>query len=67
MSLSSLSLEIANPAQLSRQKQYMLVTCTGTLSGTFSSVTVPNSRWHVIYSPTSVKLIFVDGTLIRVL
>ena len=66
-SLSGLSLEIANPAQLSRQKQYTLVTCTGTLSGTFSSVTVPNSRWHVIYSPTSVKLIFVDGTLIRVL
>ncbi len=66
LNLSSLSLEIANPAQLNRQKQYTLVTCDGALSGTFGSVTVPN-RWHVVYASGTVKLIFADGTLIRVL
>ena len=67
MNISGLSLEIANSTQLNHQKQYTLVTCTGTRTGTFSSVTVPNNRWHVIYSADgTVKLIFVDGTLISV-
>ena len=67
LTLSSLALEIANPALLNRQKQYTLVTCTGMRSGTFNSVTVPDSRWHVIYlSDGTVKLIFADGTLIKI-
>ena len=65
LSLSSLALVVANPAQLNRQKQYTLVTCTGARTGTFGSVTVPDNRWHVIYSSGgTVKLIFVNGTLI---
>ena len=68
VNLSALSLVIANPSQLNRGKQYTLVTCTGTRTGTFSSVTVPDSRWHVIYQADgTVKLLFVDGTLVRVL
>ena len=67
VNLSGLNLVIANPAQLSRSKQYTLVTCTGTRTGTFSSVTVPDSRWHVVYQADgTVKLVFVDGTLLRV-
>ena len=38
-----------------------------TRTGTFSSVTVPDSRWHVVYrSDGSVQLLFSGGTLIRV-
>ena len=67
LSLSALSLVIANPSQLNRSKQYNLITCTGTRAGTFSSVTVPDSRWHVVYlADGTVKLIFVNGTLLRV-
>jgi hypothetical protein len=34
-------------------------------TGTFSSVTVPDNRWHAIYSSDgTLKLIFVNGTLI---
>jgi len=65
VSLSSLALVVANPSQLNRQKQYTLVTYTGARTGTFSSVTVPNSRWRVTYSSSgSVKLVYVDGTMI---
>jgi hypothetical protein len=36
-------------------------------TGSFGSLTVPDTRWHVVYTADgSVKLMFVDGTLIRV-
>ena len=67
LNLSGLTLVIANPAQLNHSKQYTLVTCTGTRTGTFGSVTGPDSRWHVVYlADGTVKLVFVDGTLLRV-
>ena len=66
VNLSALSLVIANPSQLDHHMQYTIATCTGTRTGSFSSVTVPNSRWHVVYlADGTVKLVFVDGTLLR--
>ena len=68
VNLASLALQIANPDQLDRQKQYTILTCTGTRTGTFSSNNFPNSRWHVVYGADgSVKLVFVDGTLLKLL
>ena len=68
LNLSALNLVIANPGQLNRTVQYTLATCSGTRTGTFASVTVPDSRWHVVYQTDgTVKLLFISGTLIRVL
>lgn len=67
LTLANLTLQIANPAQLNRQKAYTLVTCSGARTGTFASVVVPDSRWRVLYSSDgTVRLVFVDGTLITV-
>ena len=67
--LSDMSLEIANPEALDRTRTYTIVSCAegGTLNGTrFRSVSVPDSRWHVIYrSDGSAQLIYVSGTLLR--
>jgi autotransporter-associated beta strand protein len=66
--LSNLSLVVANPNALVRNKTYTFLTCSGTRTGTFKSVTVPDSRWHVIYrSDGTLQLLFVGGTLVRVL
>lgn len=65
MNLSALALEVANPAQLSTSRVYTIATVSGTRTGTFSSVTGPSSRWHVIYkNDGSVQLIYSNGTLI---
>ncbi len=67
INLAGLSLEIANPQALDPTKVYTILTCTGTRTGAFSSVTgLPDSRWHVAYSAGSVKLIFTSGTLISI-
>ena len=68
LNLSALTLVIANPGQLNRTQQYTLVTCTGTRTGAFASVTVPDPRWRMVYQADgTVKLLFLSGTLIRVL
>ncbi len=68
LNLSSLSLVIANPAQLDRHQQYTVLACTGTRTGVFAAVTIPDPRWHVVYlSNGAVKLIFSDGSLIKLL
>ena len=65
LNLSGLVLEIANPAALDLSRTYTIATFTGTRSGSFSSLTVPDSRWHVIYgSNNKVLLTFVNGTVI---
>lgn len=62
----SSSLVVANPAQLNRQIQYTVLTCTGTRSGSFGSVVAPDSRWRVLYrSDGSAKLVFVDGVVLK--
>jgi len=63
VTLAGLALQIANPDQLDRTKQYTIMTCTGSRNGTFSSSNFPDSRWHVSYrSDGTVKLVFVTGT-----
>ena len=63
--LSGLALQIVDTAQLDHAKSYTILTCTGTLTGTFTSNNLPNSRWHVIYqSDGTVKLVYVDGTVL---
>ncbi len=68
VTLSGMTLEIANPGQLDHSKQYTVLTYSGTRTGKFVSVTVPDSRWHVIYpSDGTVKLIYISGTMIMVM
>ena len=68
INLSGLALQIVDTDQLNRQQTYTILTCSGTRTGTFSATNLPDSRWHVIYgSDGSVKLIFLDGTLLRLL
>jgi hypothetical protein len=44
-----------------------LVTVSGTMTGEFASVTVPDPRWRVIYhSDGTVLLVFANGTMIQV-
>ena len=68
INLAGLSLQIANPEALDPTKAYTILTCSGTRTGAFSSVTgIPDSRWHSTYrTDGSVLLIFTDGTLIRI-
>ncbi len=67
ISLSGLSLQIVDPDQLNRHRQYTIMTCTGTLTGAFSSDNLPDSRWLVVArADGTVKLVFTDGTLIKV-
>jgi autotransporter-associated beta strand protein len=66
LNLSALNLVVANPGQLSSSKQYTLVTCSGTRTGTFASITGPDSRWKVIYyGDGTVKLVYNSGTMIQ--
>ena len=67
LNMSGLSLVIANPSQLNTKKQYTLITYTGTQTGKFTSVTVPDTRWHALYpADGTVRLFFISGTLIVV-
>jgi autotransporter-associated beta strand protein len=66
LNLSNIALQIVDTDKLNHQKQYTILTRTGARVGTFSSNNLPSSRWHVVYrSDGSVKLIFNDGTLIK--
>jgi autotransporter-associated beta strand protein len=68
VNLSNFSLTLVNPALLNPDKTYTLATVTGTRTGTFTATNLPNSRWHVVYlADGNVKLVFSDGTLIRLL
>jgi autotransporter-associated beta strand protein len=67
INVSGLSLQIVDTDALDRHKQYTIMTCTGALTGTFASHNLPDGRWSLFYgSDGSVKLIFVDGTLIKI-
>jgi autotransporter-associated beta strand protein len=67
LALENPTLVIANPAALDRSKVYTILTCSGSRTGAFASVTVPDSRWHPVYrADGSVQLLFSSGTLIRV-
>ena len=65
--LTNLSLVVSNPEALNRSKVYTVLTCSGTRTGTFATVSVPDSRWRVVYrTDGSVQLLFAGGTMIKV-
>jgi autotransporter-associated beta strand protein len=67
LDLASLTLQLVDPEQLDRHRRYTLLSCTGSLSGSLAVSNLPDSRWHVVYlADGTVKLVFVDGTLIKV-
>lgn len=68
LDISALNLTIANPGQLNPNKIYTVLTVSGTRTGQFASVSLPDPRWRVIYrSDGSVVLIYANGTLIKVM
>jgi len=65
--LSGLALTLVNPEALDRTKQYTLMTISGARTGTLTTTNLPDSRWHLVYqSDGAVKLLFIDGTLLKV-
>jgi autotransporter-associated beta strand protein len=66
--LAGLSLTLVNPGLLNRHSHYTLLTYTGTRAGKMTATNLPDSRWHLVYlADGTVKLIFVEGTLIKLL
>jgi hypothetical protein len=64
--LSSLVLQVVNPALLKTTEKYTIMTCSGTRTGRFSTNNLPDSRWHVVYSSSGeIRLSYSEGTLLR--
>jgi autotransporter-associated beta strand protein len=64
--LSNFSLQLVDLDGLNRSKQYKIVTCTGTISGTFASTNLPDRRWKFYTrSDGSLVLAFSDGTMLK--
>lgn len=65
LDVSSLSLHLETPAQLNTSRRYVVVTCTGTLAGSFQTDDLPR-RWRVRYDRASrqVILYFDPSTLL---
>jgi autotransporter-associated beta strand protein len=67
LTLLSPTLEIQNLQGLSTLKMYTLVTCSGTLTGTFTTTNLPD-RWALRYTTDGkVQLYYKGGTMIRIL
>ena len=63
--LSKFELELVSPALLATSRRYTLGRITGTRTGAFRAVNLPDSRWHVVYRlDGTVDLIFTDGSLL---
>jgi autotransporter-associated beta strand protein len=67
LTLSSPMLEIQNLQGLSTSKIYTLATCSGTISGSFASTNITDTRWAVHTTENKVQLYFKNGTLIRIM
>jgi autotransporter-associated beta strand protein len=68
LSLLSPTLEIADLAGLSTIKVYTLATCTGTITGSFTSTNIPDTRWALRYTADNkVQLFYKGGTMIRIM
>lgn len=68
LDLSTLSLSLGNPSELNRFKNYVVASCSGTLTVPFASVGALPSRWFIQYD-TQAKTVSLDynfGTLISV-
>ncbi len=65
LDLSSLALNVADTDLLAKYKRYTVASCTGTLSGCFTSDNLP-SIWIVRYIPANkeVQLLYNAGTMI---
>jgi autotransporter-associated beta strand protein len=68
LNLLSPTLEIADLAGLSTIKVYTLVTCSGTITGSFTSTNIPDTRWAVRNTVDGkVQLFYKSGTMIRIM
>ena len=68
LSLSGLTLKIADTGLLNRTKTYTIVACTGTMAGTFAAINLPDN-WRIRYDDaagTATLGYVAPGTLIRV-
>ncbi len=65
LDLSTLDLQVANPADLNMKHGYTIASCTGNLTGTFRSAALP-ARWSVRYNAGEASLRYNFGTLILV-
>jgi len=65
LNLSTLSLQVANPGQLNRAKDYTLATYTGTQSGMFSATNLTDG-WYIRLNAVThtVHLVYPQGTQI---
>ena len=69
VSLSGLTLRIADTGLLNRAKTYTIVTCSGVLTGTFISNNLPEN-WHIRYDYVNGMVSFCyvpQGSIIRIL
>jgi len=61
--ISGLALKVDSPGQMDATRQYTIMTCDGTRTGTFSSKSLP-AGWVVLYQPNGdVVLSYKGGTL----
>ena len=67
LTLSSATLEIQNPLDLSISKVYTLGTYSGTLLNAFTPTNLPDTRWTVRTTGNKIQLFFKNGTLIRLM
>jgi autotransporter-associated beta strand protein len=68
LTLSSPTLEIADLAGLSTIRVYTLVTCSGTITGSFTSTNIPDTRWALRYTADNkVQLFYKGGTMVRIM
>ena len=67
VNLGGLTLTLVDPGQLDISREYTLLSCTGTLSGTLACGNLPEGRWRVVTrSDKTVVLLFTRGTLMRI-
>ena len=61
--ISQMALRIVDPGLLSKGKSHTILTTTGTLTGTFATDNLPPA-WRLTYTPNSVKIASLGGTVI---
>lgn len=66
LDLGALDVRVDNPAQLDREKRYLIASCSGTMTTPFNSTSELPRRWTVSYNANSktAHLIYNFGTLI---
>lgn len=68
LTLLSPTLEIADLAGLSTIRVYTLATCSGTITGSFASTNIPDTRWALRNTVDGkVQLFYKSGTMVRIM